>query len=104
MKSFFKSFGLILLVAWALWGPSAWARDIIIITYGIQKDKALLVERLLKEEMKIPDRLIRRRRQRKPCQKSLDAILQICLKDDGEMSFPVAKKDVVTQSFNVFRN
>ena len=80
-----------------------WARDIIVITYGTQGAKAQLVEKMVKDKMKIPPRLIKRRWQKDPCEKSRDAILQICLKDDGEMVFPVVKKDVIFQSFKVFR-
>ncbi|MCY4524754.1 MAG: hypothetical protein OXB84_08450 [Halobacteriovoraceae bacterium] len=95
MKLFFKAIVL-------LWPVLLSARNIIVITYAKQDEKASLVQRLMQERLNIPPRLIRTKRQEIPCAPQKDAIMQVCLSDDGKILFPVLKKEILARSFKIF--
>ena len=95
MKLFFK-------MTIFLWAASLPARNIVIITYHKQEKKADLVAKIMHDRMKIPLLLIKKRWQEKACSPKMDAILQICLQDDGNILFPVLKRDILLRSFSVF--
>ena len=96
MKLFFN-------IAVFIWALPTCARNIVIITYNHQEEKAHMVKKIMHKKMNIPLLLIEKRWQKRPCLAKKDAVLQICLQDDGGIYFPVLKKDVLLRSFKIFK-
>ena len=97
MKLFFSIFLLLIIVL------NLNAREIIVISFNRNKVKADEINKLLTEKFDIPETLITIKKQNKGCHKIKDAILQICINEEGNLTFPVIKKDIVKHTFNVFR-
>lgn len=97
MKSLFKSL-LISLVAI----NASFARDIILIENQASVDEGKLLIRILEEKFNIPRKLISYKRISGHCKTTSDAIMQLCLKNNGELEVIKVDRFVVENSIGVF--
>lgn len=101
MKSFFKIMYLMLLILSSSISIAN-AQNAIVITYDSEINFAHRVKETFIKLTSIPSNLISLKWQASPCESIRDAILQICMKNDGEMDFPVINKDKLNNSFKIF--
>jgi hypothetical protein len=78
------------------------ARQTVLITYESHKSQAMLVKKILKRDVFLPEQLIKIKFQRIPCEKSEAAIVQICVKDNKAIEFAHFNQEVVQRSLSVF--
>ncbi len=99
MKSHFKSF----LVAMMLMNSTAsYSRDIILIENLADNQSGQTLLRIIQQKFNIPRKLITYRNVNRECMKKSDAIMQLCLKADGEMDIVKINKFVIEETFRVF--
>lgn len=99
MKSHFKSF----LVAMMLINSAvSYSRDIILIENLADNQSGQTLLRIIQQKFNIPRKLITYRNVNRECMKKSDAIMQLCLKADGEMDIVKINKFVVEETFRVF--
>jgi len=97
MKSQFKLATLLLLTTY-----NVHARDVILVENqgGIEQGQLLI--KILQEKFNIPRKLITYKNINNECAKESDAIMQLCLKNDGEMEIVKMNKFVIENSLRVF--
>ena len=78
------------------------ARDVILIENLASHDEGKMLIRILKEKFHIPQKLITYKTPASECSKSADAIMQLCLKNDGEMEIIKLNKFVIENSLRAF--
>lgn len=78
------------------------ARETVLITYEHNRDQALLIQKILKREVHLPEALIKLRYQKRPCEAREASIVQICVKKNKEMDFAHFNQEVVQRSLSVF--
>lgn len=78
------------------------ARETILITYELNKDRAALVEKILIRDVYLPKQLIETRYQKSPCKARDASIVQICIKENKEIEFAHFNQEVVQRSLSVF--
>lgn len=99
MKSHFKSF----LVAMMLINSAvSYSRDIILIENLADNQSGQTLLRIIQQKFNIPRKLITYRNVNRECMKKSDAIMQLCLKADGEMDIVKINKFVIEETFRVF--
>lgn len=102
MKLFFK-----ITILFALLGPAtesfASYTHIILVTYDQEIELAQHAKNFLNSQFNIPDELVQMTWQSTPCQNTEESILQICIKNDGTLDFPVMKSEILNRSFRIFK-
>jgi hypothetical protein len=77
------------------------ARDVILIENLSTEDSGTLLLKILEEKFNIPKQLIAYRRQL-TCSKNSEAIIQLCMRADGELDIIKMDKFIVQNSLSVF--
>jgi hypothetical protein len=77
-----------------------YARDIIVLENMADKSSGDLVIKILEEKFNIPRQLIAYRNSE--CSKSSEAILQLCMRANGELDIVKVDRFVMKNSFGVF--
>lgn len=99
MKSHFKY----LLIATALaCSTKVFSRDVILIENQGSEESGQMLLKIIQNKFNIPRKLIAYRSVKKDCMKTSEAIMQLCLKADGEMDIVKINKFVVENTFRVF--
>ncbi len=102
MKLFFKLFFIICLLVFPNY--LCQAREIILITYDREKaEVANDIFNILINNEQIPITLITKRESTTPCVKVNEAIIQICVKNDGEVLFPIINSGIVLTNYKIFK-
>ena len=83
--------------------PVGSCRDLIIITYQEQEQRANLIGRIIHDDFQIPSSLFTLRKVEAPCVPIKEAILHICFDDEGGMHVPVVRQETLIHAFAVFR-
>lgn len=78
------------------------AREIVIITFDREAATAQKVSELIQTELRIPSLLISMRQKKTPCSMIKRAVIQICINNDGNMSFPVYEQEIVRNTLSMF--
>jgi hypothetical protein len=99
MKSIFKS---ILLIAIITLSSITHARDVILLENLATSSEGQVVLKLIQEKFKIPRKLITYRSINNECVKNSEAIMQLCLKSNGELEVVKVNKFAVENSLRVF--
>lgn len=97
MKWFYKF--LIL----AIFTSHSYARDIILVENQASAEEGKLLMKILQEKFNIPTKLITYKKPENGCAKKSDAIMQLCMKKDGELEIVKLNRQVVERAFGVFR-
>ncbi len=74
------------------------ARNIIVLNISPKAESRDLIQKIIVSKLGIPKNLITTIWSEK-CLPEKESILQICLNSQGELSFPVMKKDVLKNTF-----
>lgn len=85
-----------------LCSASAFGRDVILIENKGTIEDAQIVIKILQEKFNIPRKLITLKNITSECSKASDAIMQLCVKADGEMDIVKVNKFVVENTLRVF--
>lgn len=99
MKSHFKSFLVAMVVAHS---TASYSRDIILIENLADNQSGQTLLRIIQQKFNIPRKLITYRNVNRECMKKSDAIMQLCLKANGEMDIVKINKFVIEETFRVF--
>lgn len=78
------------------------ARDVILVENLGERDQGELLMKILQEKFNIPRKLITYKSISNQCAKDSDAIMQLCLRKDGEMEILKLNKFVIENSLRVF--
>ena len=93
---FVFSLGMILWVQWA------WSRPVILLTYRLEKERALSLRKTLEEEMNIPSVLISLEKKNRPCSKNTQAVAHLCIEDGGKVRTPWMRYDIIARNIEPF--
>lgn len=93
-------FKVILLTAFL--STSALARDIILIENQGSLESGQMLVRILESKFNMPRKFITYKKISGPCKKTSEAILQLCLKNDGELDIVKIDKFVMENSIGAF--
>ncbi|MBT6325864.1 MAG: hypothetical protein HOJ35_07830 [Bdellovibrionales bacterium] len=96
MKSYFRSFLLLLLLSHEMHG-----KEIILVTYDYKSDKMLMIKNIIEEKLLVPRKLITYLKTKSPCLKNKDTILHICIKENNEKII-FQNNEVLRKSFKSF--
>lgn len=91
-----------LLIGLFMW-QNAQATLPIVISYNQQSRWADRIVQIVKQNLNVPEELILKKWSVRPCQIEQGALLQICLKDDYQISYPILEIDQLRKSFLVFQ-
>lgn len=97
MKFLFKT----ILVS-SLFITTCMARDIILIENQATHEEGKLLVKIIEEKFNIPRKLITYKRLSGACRKSSEAIMQLCLKSNGELEVVKVERFVVENSMGIF--
>ena len=78
------------------------SRDVILIENLASAEEGQMLLKIIQEKFNIPKKLITYRKIKSECVKNSDAIMQLCLKADGEMDIVKINKFVVKETFRIF--
>lgn len=98
MKSTFKFIVVLYLVSIS----SSHARDIILLENMASHAEGQVVLKLIQNKFNIPRRLITYRNVNNECTKNSEAIMQLCVKNDGTLEVVKVNKFAVENSLRVF--
>lgn len=96
MKFLFK----ILLITFSTSFNRGYARDIIVLENMADRASGDLVIKILEGKFNIPKQLISYRNSE--CSKSTEAILQLCMRSNGELDIVKIDRFIMKNSFGVF--
>lgn len=97
MKCLYKILSLTLLTS------SLYARDIILVENQAGPEEGKLLMKILQEKFNVPAKLITYRTPENGCAKKSEAIMQLCMKKDGELEIVKINRLVIERAFGVFR-
>lgn len=100
MKFQFK-FKFILI--WAVISLPAYSRDIILVENQASSSEGQMLLSIIQQKFKIPRKLITYRNVKNDCQKTSEAIMQLCLQSNGELTIVKINKMVVENSLRAFQ-
>lgn len=81
-----------------------YARDVILIENLASKEEGLLLQNILIKKFHLPLELITLKNTTTPCESKSDAIVQLCLQENGELIIKKMNQYVVKNSLGVFLN
>lgn len=99
MKSHFKCILVIMII---MNSTTSYSRDVILIENLATPEEGQTLLRIIQQKFYIPRKLITYRNISKECMRSSDAIMQLCLKANGEMDIVKINKVVVEETFRIF--
>jgi hypothetical protein len=74
----------------------------ISITFNQQFFKAKQVRSILERKFHIPSELIFIKQQRDACSPVEDVVIQVCISNNEDVTFPIQKKNILRNSFAIF--
>lgn len=95
MKSIFKIFGLFT-------GLNLFASSPILITHDDRYKKAELINEIMTEKIGIPQNLIEVSNTALPCIIRDEAVVHLCIDEDGDVKLRNYDRKTVTEAFSVF--
>jgi hypothetical protein len=101
MKLIFKNLISCYLI---LISPNLFAREIVLIENLATVSEGELLKSILIKKFHIPTELITLKNTNLPCELRSDAIIQLCLREDGELLIKKMNQFVVKNSLGVFLN
>lgn len=99
MKSHFKYFLIAIALACSI---KAYSRDVILIENMGSAESGQMLLQIIQKKFNIPRKLITYKSVIKECMKTSEAIMQLCLKSDGEMEIVKINKFVIENTFRIF--
>ncbi len=81
---------------------SLYARDIILVENKATAEEGKLLLKILQEKFNVPRKLISYKVPESECAKKSDAIMHLCLKENGELEIVKMNKLVMDRAFGVF--
>jgi hypothetical protein len=84
--------------------PLAYSRDIILIENMATIKEGELIKKILKNKFHIPEELITLRNISTQCEISSEAIIQLCMNEEGELIIKKMNQYIVKNSLGVFLN
>jgi len=99
MKFHFKS---ILFTLMLMNSTMSYSRDVILIENLASVEEGQTLLRILQQKFNIPRKLITYRNSNRGCMKNSDAIMQLCLRANGEMDIVKINKFVIEETFRIF--
>lgn len=82
--------------------PALFARDIILVENKASAEEGKLLMKILQEKFNVPKKLISYREPKEECAHTSEAIMQLCLKENGELEIVRLNKLVMQRAFGVF--
>lgn len=79
---------------------NTWAREIFVIEHTNQIEVAKMTKKILINRFQIPESLIQIRNAN--CNDKSEAILQLCILNNGELEIKKINKYVLNNAFNIF--
>ena len=101
MKSIYKIMTIFVLV---LNCTNSFAREIVLIENLATKAEGELLRTILIKKFHLPNELITLRNTNLPCEAKTDAIIQLCIIENGELNILKMNQYVVKNSLGVFLN
>lgn len=101
MKYLFKTL-LICSLSCLFFINASLGREIILIENQATHEEGKLLVRILEEKFNIPRKLISYKRISGTCRKTSEAIMQLCLKSNGEMDVMKVDRFVIENSMGIF--
>jgi hypothetical protein len=81
------------------------AKEVILIAYHpTQKPMADLLKKVLNSNMDFPSEMTKFQEEISPCKKKEVAAAHICIKEDGDMEFPIIYTKTMKETLGVFWN
>jgi hypothetical protein len=81
------------------------AKEIILIAYHPgQKPVSEMLKKVLHSSMDFPREMLRFQEKLDPCKKVTVSAAHICIKEDGEMEFPIVYTKTMKETLGVFWN
>ena len=99
MKSHFKK---TIIAGLLFFSTSTFCREVILIENQADEESGQMLLKIIQEKFNIPRKLITYRNVNKDCMKKTEAIMQLCLRKDGEMDIVKINKFVIEKTFRVF--
>lgn len=99
MKYLFKNISLSILL---INSPLIYSRDVILIENLASIEEGQTLLKIIQQKFNIPRKLITFKNIKKECMQNSDAIMQLCLKANGEMDIVKINKFVIEETFRVF--
>lgn len=99
MKSIFRTTLLITTISLS---NNAHARDVILVENLASHNEGEMLLKIIQDKFKIPKKLITYRMVASECSKHAEAIMQLCLKSNGELEVVKVNKFAVENSLRVF--
>lgn len=99
MKSHFKKF---IVLTMLMNSSVSYSRDVILVENLATPEEGQTLLRIIQQKFNIPRKLITYRNVNRECVKNSDAIMQLCLKANGEMDIVKINKFVIEETFRVF--
>lgn len=81
---------------------SLYARDVILIENKASPEEGKLLIKILQEKFNIPGQLITYKNIHNPCTQNSDAIMHLCLLENGEMEIIKMNRSVVENTLGAF--
>lgn len=81
---------------------SAQGRDVILVENLANKESGELLLKVLEEKFNIPKQLITYKSEVTECMQKTEAILQLCMRADGELDIVKIDRFIVQNSLSVF--
>jgi hypothetical protein len=101
MKSHFKNIFIIIIIL-LMNTTVSHSRDVILVENLADNQAGQTLLRILQQKFNIPRRLITYRNVNRECIKNSDAIMQLCLKADGELDIVKINRIVIAETFRIF--
>lgn len=103
MKSAFK-FSLITLITFLFSSSAVMARDVILIENKANREEGILLKSILVKKFHLPHELIVLKNITTDCEARSEAIIHLCLLQNGELEVKKINQYVVKNSLGVFLN
>jgi len=84
--------------------PIANSRDVILIENRASRDEGQMLKKILIQKFNMPSELITLKNINAICETKTDAIIHLCLQENGELIVYKMNRFVVQNSFGVFLN
>ncbi len=78
------------------------AREVILLENLADEETGKIVMKILEEKFNVPRQLITYRKPAEGCAKKSEAVLQLCLKTNGELDIVKVDRFVMENSFSAF--
>jgi hypothetical protein len=104
MKSIFNFLLFFVVMPTFLQSMSAHSREVILIENKASQSEGLILKKILFQRFHLPLELITLKKIKDNCERKSDAIIHLCLEENGDLKVIELNQYVIQNSFGVFLN